>query len=69
MNDQQYLFIFTFYIICNFFIFESENIDKLVEAINNIELTDNKNVNKEIINKFSTETVSSEYYSLINKLI
>ena len=50
-------------------LFESENIDKLVEAIKNIELTDNKNVNKEIINKFSTETISSEYYSLINKLI
>ena len=53
----------------NGMLFESENIDKLVEAINNIELTDNKNVNKEIINKFSTETISSEYYSLINKLI
>ena len=53
----------------NGMLFESENIDKLVEAINNIELSDNKNVNKEIINQFSTETISSEYYSLINKLI
>ena len=53
----------------NGILFESENIDKLIEAINNIELSDNKNVNKEIINQFSTETISSEYYSLINKLI
>jgi len=53
----------------NGMLFESENIDKLIEAINNIELSDNKNVNKEIINQFSTEKISSEYYSLINKLI
>ena len=53
----------------NGILFESENIDKLIEAINNIELSDNKNVNKEIINQFSTEKISSEYYSLINKLI
>ena len=53
----------------NGMLFESENIDKLIEAINNIELSDNKNVNKDIINQFSTETISSEYYSLINKLI
>ena len=50
-------------------LFESENIDKLIEAINNLELSDNKNVNKEIINQFSIEKISSEYYSLINKLI
>ena len=53
----------------NGMLFESENIDKLIEAINNLELSDNKNVNKEIINQFSIEKISSEYYSLINKLI
>ena len=53
----------------NGILFESENIEKLIEAIDTIELSDNKNVNIETINQFSTEKISSEYYNLINNLI
>ena len=49
--------------------FKSENINDLIEAIENIELKEDRNVSKEIVNKFSVAQVSEQYFQLLNNLI
>ena len=50
-------------------LFKSENINDLIEAIENIELKEDRDVSKEIVNKFSVAQVSEQYFQLLNNLI
>ncbi len=53
----------------NGILFESENIDELVQSINNIQINHNDVASKEIIRKFSVSTVSNQYYEFLKKII
>ena len=53
----------------NGILFESENIDELVQSINNIQINDNHVASEEIIRKFSVSTVSNQYYELLKNII
>ena len=53
----------------NGILFESENIDDLVQSINNIQINDNHVASEEIIRKFSVSTVSNQYYELLKNII
>ena len=50
-------------------LFKSENINNLIEAIESIELKEDRDVSKEIVDKFSVEKVSEQYFQLLNNLI
>ena len=50
-------------------LFKSENINDLIEAIESIELKEDRDVSKEIVDKFSVEKVSEQYFQLLNNLI
>jgi len=50
-------------------LFESENVDNLIECIENIELKEDGIVEEELINNFSVEKVSSQYFDLLKNLI
>ena len=50
-------------------LFKSESINDLIEAIESIELKEGRNVSKEIVDKFSVEKVSEQYFQILNNLI
>jgi len=50
-------------------LFKSENINDLIEAIESIELKEDRDVSKEIVDKFSVEKVSEQYFQLLDNLI
>ena len=52
----------------NGLLFQSENVDELVQTIKNFQINDNNIVSKEIMNKFTFSTIGKQYLDFLSKI-